>query len=340
MKYVAGLAALAGLAFAVWLFWHAHAGAVLALMRAAGGGLALAALVHVLPMLANARNWQMLMRGARRPTLFAVLRLTWIRESVNGMLPVARVGGEVATFHMMLKWGMRPAPAMASLVVDLQLTIISEMLFAMAAIGYLVARAGSGAWYIAARLGGGIALLAVLMLAASFLQRWHPFVRITKLFNKMTSGKFRALVGESVRIDDAISELWHRPAVIARYLAIWQTLQWLATALELWVALRFLGVKTGFLIPVVLEALVQALSSVAFFVPGALGVQEGGFLLIGTALGLNPQACLALAGARRIRDLIVFLPGLVVWQVEEWRERRRAPVSPAEDAKADADAKS
>ncbi|WP_018436275.1 lysylphosphatidylglycerol synthase domain-containing protein [Paraburkholderia atlantica] len=330
MKFLARVAALAGLAIAVWLVWHVDAQKVLGLMRAAGAGLALAGLVHVLPMLANARNWQMLMRGPIRPNLFAVLRLVWIRESVNGMLPVARVGGEVVTFRMMRKWGMQPAPAMASLVVDLQLTLISQMLFAIAAIGYLIAHAGASALHLAARLGGGIAILAVLLLAFSFVQRASPFARLTKLFNRITSGKFRSLVGESVRIDQSISDLWHQPGVIIRYLLVWQSLQCIATALELWLALYFLSAKASFLQALVLESLIQALSSVAFFVPGALGVQEGGFLLIGTVLGFPPQLCLALAGARRFRDIIVFLPGLLAWQVEEWRDKRQAPA----DAKA------
>jgi hypothetical protein len=65
----------------------------------------------------------------------------------------------------------------------------------------------------------------------------------------------------------------------------------------------------------VIESLIQAVSSAAFFVPGALGVQEGGFILIGGALGLSPPTSLALAGARRIRDLLIFLPGLLAWQV-------------------------
>jgi uncharacterized membrane protein YbhN (UPF0104 family) len=62
---------------------------------------------------------------------------------------------------------------------------------------------------------------------------------------------------------------------------------------------------------------IQAVSSAAFFVPGGLGVQEGGFILIGGALGLDPATCLALAGARRIRDLLIFLPGLFAWQIAE-----------------------
>jgi uncharacterized membrane protein YbhN (UPF0104 family) len=70
--------------------------------------------------------------------------------------------------------------------------------------------------------------------------------------------------------------------------------------------------------------LIQAISSAAFFVPGGLGVQEGGFILIGGALGLDPSTCLALAGARRIRDLLMFVPGLIAWQFAEGANR--APV--------------
>jgi hypothetical protein len=34
-------------------------------------------------------------------------------------------------------------------------------------------------------------------------------------------------------------------------------------------------------------------------------------------LGLDPGTALAVAIARRIRDAIIFLPGLVVWQIAE-----------------------
>jgi hypothetical protein len=50
-------------------------------------------------------------------------------------------------------------------------------------------------------------------------------------------------------------------------------------------------------------------------------VQEGGFILVGGALGLDPSTCLALAAARRIRDLLVFVPGLIAWQFAESSNR-------------------
>ena len=66
-----------------------------------------------------------------------------------------------------------------------------------------------------------------------------------------------------------------------------------------------------------LESAAQAVSSAAFVVPGAIGIQEGAFLLFGTMLGLPPEAALAVGIARRIRDVIVFVPGLVTWQLSE-----------------------
>ena len=95
---------------------------------------------------------------------------------------------------------------------------------------------------------------------------------------------------------------------------------------QIWVAAHFLGSRLKVADAIAIEALIQAVSSAAFFVPGALGVQEGGFVLIGGALGLDPATSLALAGSRRIRDLIVFLPGLVAWQVAESTETSRGIV--------------
>jgi len=50
-------------------------------------------------------------------------------------------------------------------------------------------------------------------------------------------------------------------------------------------------------------------------------VQEGGFIVLGAAVGLDGGAALALATARRLREVVVFFPGLVAWH---WAESRVA----------------
>jgi putative membrane protein len=317
MKHLGRVAALVGLLGALWLIWSGNPVAVLALMRTAGAGLVLAGLVHVLPMLANARDWQTLIRGAHRPSLFAMLRLVWIRESVNSMLPVARIGGEIVSFRLMRRWQVRSSTAVASLIVDVQLTLISQLLFTMIGIGFLLAHAQSNALRLADDLAWGVVALTPLLMLFALVQHANPFERLTRLLNRVTSGQLAALAGRSAHIDRSIKLVWRRRGVVLRYLFCWQPLQCFATALEIWLALYFLGARVSFVEAVVIESLIQALSSAAFFVPGGLGVQEGGFILIGGALGLDPATCLALAGARRIRDLLIFVPGLFAWQIAE-----------------------
>ncbi len=53
--------------------------------------------------------------------------------------------------------------------------------------------------------------------------------------------------------------------------------------------------------------------------PGALGIQVGGYLLLGAALGVAPEAALALSLAKRVREILLALPALLAWPVVEGR---------------------
>ena len=63
----------------------------------------------------------------------------------------------------------------------------------------------------------------------------------------------------------------------------------------------------------------QGVHSAAFLVPGALGALEGGFVLFGALLGVPADIALAISLAKRVRELALGLPGLIVWQWVEGR---------------------
>ncbi|AYQ41520.1 membrane protein [Burkholderia aenigmatica] len=314
LRHVGQVAALGGLALAVWLIWREHPLEILHRLQIAGAGLLLAALAHILPMLANAWDWRMLIRGPRRPSFATMLKLVWIRESINGLLPVARIGGEIVSFGLLRQAGVRPATVVASLVADMQLTLISQLVFALVAIGYVLEHVSSDAARVAGNLAIGMAALVPVLLLFALVQHARPFERAMRVLNRVTSGKVVALVGESARTDQSIRMIWRKTGIVVRYLVIWQTLQFVGYALEIWLALYFLGAEPTFAQALAIEALIQLVSSIAFLMPGGLGVQEGGFVLIGGLLGFDPPTCLALAGARRVRDLLFYLPGLLAWQ--------------------------
>jgi hypothetical protein len=60
-----------------------------------------------------------------------------------------------------------------------------------------------------------------------------------------------------------------------------------------------------------LESVGQAIRGAGFAIPGALGVQEGGYLLLAPLAGLPPSAGLALSLAKRTRELLLGIPGLL-----------------------------
>jgi uncharacterized membrane protein YbhN (UPF0104 family) len=80
-----------------------------------------------------------------------------------------------------------------------------------------------------------------------------------------------------------------------------------------------LGYPVSLLEAFLIESMVQGIRAAAFLIPGALGAQEGGFLIIGTLLALPADAALALALTRRVRELAFGIPGILAWQ---WFEAR------------------
>src|SRR5207237_4151136 len=116
MNGIASLLAIAGLALAMLLFAREDVTGIVKLVIASGPGLIAASLFHAFPMLLNARAWQRLLPAATRPSLRVATWATWMRESVNGLLPVARIGGEIVAYRMVIRIPMRGADVAASLV--------------------------------------------------------------------------------------------------------------------------------------------------------------------------------------------------------------------------------
>lgn len=91
----------------------------------------------------------------------------------------------------------------------------------------------------------------------------------------------------------------------------------LGLTVEVWLALRFLGHPVDFGDALVLEGVNQALRAATFMIPGALGAQETGFVVLGSVLGVPTPVALSVSLCKRARELLVGLPALLAWQVGE-----------------------
>src|SRR5256885_1131133 len=247
--------------------------------------------------------------------------VVWIRESVNGLLPVARVGGEIIAYRMLRRHVVGRSDAAASLLADMALSVLSQAVFALLGLGLLFAVTHTA--IATAPLLAGVVSMIPLGVGFVLVQRAGALSALTRTLDRLLAGRLGFALPRSLRLDHAIREVYERHRDVVACFA-WQLVAWVLGAGEIWLALHFLGQQRSILDAIVIEALIQAISSAAFAVPGALGVQEGAFIVIGAALGLDATTALALATARRLRDAIVFFPGLIAWQWAATRNVKHA----------------
>lgn len=305
---------LFGIALFTALLIYQGAGQVGTVVADAGIGLVWASLFHVVPMIVNAEAWRLLFVAGPAPSLPQMVYAVWIRESVNGLLPVARVGGEVVSYRVLTRQGFRPAPVAASLIADITLSMVSQFIFTITGLVMLLLRIDDTAevW----RVIGGLMVFLPLVAGMVALQRIGIVNLGARLVGLLFGERWSELVGNAVRLDRVLRLVYRRWTRVVGSV-LWQLAGWTLGAGEIWLALRFLGHPIDLYDAFLLESVAQAVSSAAFVVPGAIGVQEGAFLLCGTMLGLDPDVALAVGIARRIRDVVIFVPGLLAWQVSE-----------------------
>ena len=321
-----------GLGLAVWLIASNDVGAVAsAFARVGWAGLVTVVLIRALILALCGLGWARLLDGLSPVPTAVVLRLRWVRESINVLLPVASVGGDVLGARLLTFWGVAGALAAASVLADMMLQVGTLALFAGLGAGLLTrvegAAAADLAWWTLRALG-----VAGCLLAAFFaLQR----TGIVRVLEARVAALGRRFVREAEprpdpepRIQGALDAVWGpgRRGHLAQSFAL-HALAWLMGAAEIAVVLACIGVEgIGLSEVLVIEALGQAIKAVAFLIPSGLGVQEGGLVLVCGLFGIDAGTALALSLAKRVPDVVLGLPALVAWQN---LEARRAGMQPA-----------
>jgi putative membrane protein len=317
MKKASYLLLATGLTIFTVLIVHHGVTDVAAALVAAGWGLLWVALFHLAPMAVATFAWFTLLRGRSHPPFRAMLFVRWISESVKGLLPVAHVGGDLVKARLISHRGLAGDIAGASVIVDLTLSVVTQIIFTLVGVALLLF---IGAPKLVIPVVISIAVMGVLMTAFYFLQRRGLFGGIMGIISRL-SGK-RDWTGGAKALDSSINSIYmNRSALLSS--SLWRFAAWIVGAGEVWLALYFLDTPTTLTNAILLESLGQAVRSAAFLVPGALGVQEGGYLLLGVVVGLTPEVALALSLIKRVRVLLLGLPGLIAWQISEGKRLRR-----------------
>ena len=282
----------------------------------AGWAALLVVMVRIASVATAGGGWWLLFPPTLRPSKWACVLLRFVREAANALLPLAQIGGDIIGARCLALHGAKGVVAAASVIVDVLMQAATQLVFAIIGLMLLVALGGNElvAWPIAIGIAIAVpALAAFLMMQGqrgqSLVKRllalvaphreWHVFGAIDDLF---------------VRLNSFYS---YRRGLAAGFLL--HLAGWFLGAIEVWIVLHFMGYPVSFEQAVIIESLMHAVRGAAFAVPGALGAQEGGLIVLCAIFGIPAEAALALSLVKRIPDLVLGVPGLLAWQAIEGR---------------------
>jgi putative membrane protein len=287
--------------------------AVVATLALAGWGLLLVALFHLLPLAIDAVAIQVLFGGgAAQGSLRDALLARWVGESANSLMPAGQLGGPVLMTRHLAQRGMRMEDAAAVITVSTTLQTFAQIAFALLGVVLLGAQASHISQHglrTSALIASG--LLALQVGGFYWIQRRGLFSKLMRAATRFAGKRdWSQWMSQAQAIDVAVQATYTRSGPVAASFLL-SLVGWLVGTGEVYLILQLIHHPVGWLDALLLESLGQAIRGAAFAIPGALGVQEGGYLLLAPLAGLPPDAALALSLAKRARELLLGVPGLL-----------------------------
>ena len=280
-----------------------------ALSEAGWQGVAAITLYHLLPMGLCAFACSTLLPNSR---LLTYILARWVRDGVGEIAIFLPLSGEVTSARLLAQHGIRTTLAAAVTIVDITAETLSQFVFTVLGVGvwlWLYPDSQVARWGL---IGLGVSL--PMLAAFIFLQHSAVMHFLESLPSKLMPKTWQAPDVESGIVAN-IKALYAQRKRVA-----------VASAGEAWLALRLLGHPLSFAEALALESIIFAIRSAAFVVPSAVGIQEGGYVLVGVALGLPAEVALAVSLLKRAREVVLGVPALFVWH---FVEERRASASAA-----------
>jgi putative membrane protein len=277
---------------------------------------------HLIPIFLDALAWWVLFPNPDRPPMLRLFWMRWIGESISTLVPSAAVGGDIVRARLAAIRGVPLPIAAGTVLVDLTLGIFIQAGFALLGLVLLVDLTGKTSFVRPTLIGIAIALFAFA--GFYFVQRMGMFRIIGRIVSRLAgSSDWNSLVQGGDTLDRTIRTLYARRRGVVGCCA-WTIASLVIGSGEIWLALWILDLPDSFLNALILQSMVLTIRSAAFPVPAGLGVQEGGYLVVGNLLGISGEGAFALALVARAREIGLGIPGLISWQVIEGRRLLRA----------------
>ena len=233
-------------------------------------------------------------------------------EAYNALIPAAGIGGEPIKAEIIKRrFGISLKVGGASLVIAKTVNMIALVAFLF--FGFVMIQgmeALPNTFKTAAGLG-----LAVLISGTAALFLLQRYKLISRLAHRYTSSRGRDWIHRSLNnfeeIDQIFVNFYRHRGHLFKWALFLAFANWLLGAAEIYLVMMFLGHPVDWTVAWIIEAATQMMRTAAFFIPAAIGVQEGTFLFICGVFTGNPTLGIAAALIRRAREIVWIAAGLI-----------------------------
>ncbi len=255
-----------------------------------------------------------------RVGFWTLFRIRWCGEAVNNVVPTAYVGGEALKVIFLSRRGVPSGDATTAALVSKTAQTVAQVLFiAGGALAFLVIgveHAGFRTGMVVV-LAGGVGVVAMM----AWLQRRGAMGGVLELLGRagIRSRWLEARRAGWEAVDRQVAGFYrqHRGRFVLATLGY--LVGWLLDTVEIWLAGWLLGVPIHWLQALAIEAFTGVVKVIGMWVPGALGVQESGIVLLARLAGAPGLLGATYPLLRRARELIYAAVGWVWLLLEPGR---------------------
>lgn len=233
-------------------------------------------------------------------------------EAINTVTPASVAAGDPYRIYLLQKKTSKTTST-ASVVVDRTLHTIGIFftLITGLAVGWLSMPLPPAWRWILPGVLVGFTLVLWLLVAS---QKKGLFSTLSKILQKwgVQRARLERIDHKLLALDGQIRGFYDKSHVHFFEVVGYHTVSRLLGAVEIWFIVRFLGLPVTFAHCLVLTTLTILVNAAFVFIPGAMGVMEGGYGAIFYLLHLDPIMGVSIQLVRRVRTFFWIFLGLVI----------------------------
>ena len=314
LKYVGVAAWCAGIAACIGLTAWSGIDAVGNAVASVGWGMPFVVLTRAATVSVAGAGWWLLFPANGRLRLRAAVLLRFVREAVNALSPLTQVGGDIIGARLLTFWAVPGPLAAASIIIDVLMQAVTQLLFA--ALGLVTLVALGADMPVAGIAATGLALAAPMLGGFYLAQRGGGHRILHFVLGRLKGDGNLRVLGTVDAVYQCLSMIYARRSSLAASSLV-HMIGWLIGVAEVSIVLGCMGHPGTIGEALVIESLLQAVRGAAFAIPSALGAQEAGLILLCGIFGIPPDQALSLSLIKRAADLVLGVPGLVALQILE-----------------------